>query len=133
VKYLLDTNVLGVAARLGHAGLVARVAALPPVEMVMSLVTRGEIEFGLLEQPPARDTVRRLQRMLSVIATRPLPMAAASHYAELRLNLERSGKPIGPNDMWIAAHALAEGLILVTGNEREFSRVPGLKVENWLR
>ena len=62
-----------------------------------------------------------------------LPAEAAEHYGEIRAVLQRKGAPIGPNDLWIAAHARAAGLVLVSNNEREFKRVPGLKVENWAR
>ena len=61
----------------------------------------------------------------------PLPAEAAEHYGAIRAELEHRGNPIGPNDLWIAAHARAEKLILVTNNQREFKRVKGLKVENW--
>jgi tRNA(fMet)-specific endonuclease VapC len=63
----------------------------------------------------------------------PLTHKVVEPYAELRASLRKLGQPIGPNDLWIAAHALSEDLTVVTGNTREFSRVPGLRVENWLR
>ena len=66
------------------------------------------------------------------LAVPPLDAATSSHYARIRAGLERQGTPIGGNDLWIAAQALALGAVLVTDNVREFSRVPGLTVENWL-
>jgi tRNA(fMet)-specific endonuclease VapC len=71
--------------------------------------------------------------LLRSIVALPLGESAVPHCAAVRSTLRHQGTPIGRNDTWIAAHALAEGLIQVTGNEREFARVPGLKVENWLR
>jgi len=62
-----------------------------------------------------------------------LPAAAAAHYGEIRAALQKKGAMIGPNDLWIAAHARAAALVLVSNNEREFRRVPGLKVENWAK
>lgn len=133
MKYLLDTNVLSVVARRGDAKLVARVMAQAPEHLAMSVVTRGEVEFGVLKHRPARDTLFRLRQLLELVATLPLGPAVVTHYAAVRHALETEGTPIGPNDTWIAAHAMSEGLILLSANEREFKRVPGLKVENWLR
>jgi tRNA(fMet)-specific endonuclease VapC len=62
-----------------------------------------------------------------------MPLEAGTRYGEIRAELERRGRPIGANDTWIAAHALAEDLTLVTNNMREFARVPGLRLENWMR
>ena len=76
----------------------------------------------------ADDSVQLVQ----MIQPCALPMAAAEHYGHIRATLQKLGQPIGNNDLWIAAHARAEGLVLVTNNEREFRRVPGLAVENWV-
>jgi tRNA(fMet)-specific endonuclease VapC len=73
-----------------------------------------------------------MENMLAAIEVLPLEAEAQRHYADIRLRLERSGQPIGPNDLLIAAHARSLGLTLVTDNTGEFSRVPGLSVENWL-
>ncbi len=75
---------------------------------------------------------QRVKLVLDQIATFPMESPGEEHYAEIRDTLERAGTPIGPNDLLIAAHARSLGLTLVTNNIREFSRVPGLLVENWL-
>lgn len=67
-----------------------------------------------------------------MIQPSPLPMAAAEHYGDIRATLQKQGLPIGNNDLWLAAHARAEGWTLVTNDAREFARVPGLRVENWV-
>ncbi len=77
----------------------------------------------------AFDVIRRLTELISVLS---LPESAAHHCGKVRAALEQAGRSIGANDLWIAAHALSAGLVLVTNNNREFQRVPGLAVENWV-
>jgi tRNA(fMet)-specific endonuclease VapC len=79
------------------------------------------------------EAAAHLAALLETVQVLPLPLEAARRYGELRAQLQRIGQPIGSNDLWIAAHALADDLTLVTNNEREFQRVPGLRVENWAR
>ena len=74
---------------------------------------------------------QRLEQILESFATLPLPSDADGHYAATRAHLEAKGTPIGGNDLWIAAHALAGNMTVITNNLREFQRVPGLKVEDW--
>jgi len=74
-----------------------------------------------------------VQALLQQLPVLPLPSTAGEVYAQIRSELTPAGRVIGPNDLWIAAHAMAEDLILVTNNEREFRRVRGLKIENWTR
>ena len=133
MKFLLDTDILSYLARGGQPVLTERVRAMSPDDLAMSVVTRGEIEFGLLKQPPSQPTRERMRGLLDLIETLGVPPDAAAQYRDLRHALQSRGVPIGSNDMWIAAHALAEQRTLVTNNEREFGRVPGLLVENWTR
>lgn len=133
MKFLLDTDILSYLARGASGALTERLNLMSPDDLAMSVVTRGEIEFGLLKQPPNRLTQQRMHGLLGLIETLGVPPQAAAHYKNLRHALERQGTPIGNNDMWIAAHALAEQRTLVTNNEREFGRVPDLLVENWTR
>jgi tRNA(fMet)-specific endonuclease VapC len=131
VKYLLDTDILSYVARESHAGLLDRMRLVAPQDLTISVITRAEVEFGLRSHPPRRLTLERMTALLHEIVTLALPEHAATHHCSLRLALQRAGTPIGANDQWIAAHALALGLTVVTNNDREFRRVPGLKVENW--
>ena len=96
-----------------------------------SIIVAAELWYGLKKQPSDRrsDLVRQILGALPIAAWEH---PAELHYAEIRSQLERAGTPIGGNDLWIAAHARALGLTLVTANEREFRRVESLKVENWL-
>ncbi len=120
-------------ARAASPTLMTRAAQAKLDDLAVSIVSRGEIEFGLVRRPVRRDIAERLHGLLQEIPTLTLPPGAANHYANARHALELAGMPIGSNDLWIAAHALADERIVVTANEREFSRVPGLRVENWLR
>lgn len=97
----------------------------------MSIITYGELRFGAEKSQQPRQAIERLERLAELIPAEALPLAAAEHYARLRARLEHAGQPIGGNDLWIAAHALAEGVILVTNNVSEFQRVDGLRLENW--
>jgi tRNA(fMet)-specific endonuclease VapC len=132
VKYLLDTDTLSYVARGEHAALTARVLNSAPEDLAISVVSRGEAEFGLRASPPRRDTERRMRGLLVSLQCLPLSEDVAIEYGDIRSALQRAGTPIGPNDMWIAAHARSLGLTVVTHNTREFSRVARLKVEDWL-
>jgi tRNA(fMet)-specific endonuclease VapC len=133
VIYLLDTDILSYIARGEHDALAQKVRSIAPEAMGMSVITRGEIEFGLVNRPVRQSTAKRMRSLFETIKTLELPARAASHYCDVRFLLQRAGTPIGNNDLWIGCHALAGGLTVVTNNEREFRRVPGLSVENWIR
>jgi len=96
-----------------------------------SIVVACELRYGAAKKGSPRLS-ERVEILLDSLEVLPLEKESDRHYAEVRLRLERSGKSIGPNDMLIAAHALALDLILVTDNAEEFARVPDLSVENWL-
>lgn len=90
-----------------------------------------ELRFGVAESGSAR-LARQLDRVMALLEALPLDAPVEHRYAEIRRHLERAGTPIGPNDLLLAAQALALGLTLVTDNAREFTRLPGLAIENWL-
>jgi tRNA(fMet)-specific endonuclease VapC len=131
VRYLLDTNICIYIARHNPPAVRARFARHTADELAMSVVTLGELRHGA-EKSQAREKVLiALTRLEAGIQVAPLTESVGQHYGQIRAALERAGQPIGNNDLWIAAHARAEGWILVTNNERESSRVEGLQVENW--
>jgi tRNA(fMet)-specific endonuclease VapC len=108
-----------------------RFRTLKAGEAALSVITFGELVYGAeksAQRAAALGLLRELARVLPVMG---LPETAAEAYGTIRAELERKGQMIGNNDLWIAAHAKAAGLTLVTNNEREFRRVRGLKVENW--
>jgi tRNA(fMet)-specific endonuclease VapC len=102
-------------------------------DLCISVVTWAELCFGVENGTPALRESRwaQLDAFTRLLPTLPLDEDAGRHYGRLRAHLKRKGAPIGNNDLFIAAHALSTGSILVTNNEREFKRVPGLIVENW--
>jgi tRNA(fMet)-specific endonuclease VapC len=130
---MLDTDVFSIAARGGSARLRARLDTIAPQDIALSVICLGEIEFGLSKQPAPAWLAQRISQLRQAFVPLPMQPAAALTYGKLRQILAKKGTPIGPNDLWIAAHAMHEGLTLVSNNEREFARVPGLKFENWLR
>jgi tRNA(fMet)-specific endonuclease VapC len=131
LRYLLDTNIVADLVRTPQGVVAARIAREGEDTVCTSIVVAGELRFGAAKRGSAPLTAR-VEAILAAMEIVPLEEPADRRYGELRWHLERSGTPIGPNDMLIAAHALALGLTLVTANVREFSRVSGLAVENWL-
>lgn len=129
--YLLDTNVVGEIARSPQGDTAARVAALPAEEFGINSFVACEIEYGLAKRESSRLR-RQIESILEAIPVYELPADIATYYGRIRVELEKHGTPIGPNDLLIAAHGLASDLTVVTGNEKEFRRVRGLSVENWL-
>jgi tRNA(fMet)-specific endonuclease VapC len=103
-----------------------------PKSLYVNLIILGELKYGLQKRGSA-TLAERVSGAVSRLTLLPMRTPVDEIFGEIRVALERVGTPIGMNDLWIAAHALAEGATLVTAKEREFARVPGLKVENWLR
>lgn len=130
-RYLLDTNTIIYLRRQTPASVRESFARLQQGEAVISVITYGELMYGVSKSSQKQAAIATLQEMMQVLPLAPLPGAAGAVYGEIRAELEAKGKIIGNNDLWIAAHALASGLILVTNNEREFRRVRGLKIQNW--
>jgi tRNA(fMet)-specific endonuclease VapC len=132
VGYLLDTNIVSDMMRSEQGKAERRALQIGPENVLTSILVVAEIRFGLAKRPsPALEL--RLQQLSKAIPVLDFKPPADAAYAVIRRQLEQSGKPIGAMDMLIAAQALAGDHTLVTANEREFARVPGLRVENWLR
>jgi tRNA(fMet)-specific endonuclease VapC len=130
--YLLDTNICIYITKHHPPEVRARFAQHRAAELGMSVVTFGELIYGA-EKSQARDkALKVLDQLRSSIQVLEMPAVAGQHYGQLRARLEKMGKPIGNNDLWIAAHALSEDRVLVTNNTQEFSRVEGLQLENWV-
>ena len=131
-RYLLDTTICIYIAK-GHPLAVRhRFETHTLQELAMSTITVGELRFGAEKSQARERALATIDRLVQMIQPCALPMIAADHYGHVRANLQQQGLPIGNNDLWLAAHALAEGWTLVTNNTREFSRVPGLRLENWV-
>lgn len=132
MRYLLDTNVVSDLVRFPGGRVAARIAAVGELEVCTSIVVAAELRYGAAKKQSPRLT-RQLEAVLGALRVLPLEPPVDDHYAAARVHLEVQGTPIGGNDLLIAAHALALELTVVTDNDREFSRVPGLAVENWIR
>ena len=133
-RLFLDTNIISHFMRdaTGIAAMRVMTAQDTGRKVMTSIVVQCELEFGLSKRPSRRLELAYAEVMqrIDVLA---LDSTVVAHYASIRNVLERQGTPIGPNDTLIAAHALSIDAVLVTDNDDEFRRVPGLQVENWLR
>ncbi len=130
MRYLLDTNAVSQLIRRPDGQVAQRVAGLEPDSFAINVIVAAELRYGAERRGSLRLT-RQLEAVLSAIDVLPLEEPVDRHYGEIRSELERSGRPIGFNDLLIAAHARALGLTLVTNNVGEFRRVRGLSVEDW--
>jgi tRNA(fMet)-specific endonuclease VapC len=132
MRYLLDTNILSSMMRMPEGSANERMRALTTGSIFTSIVVAAELRFGAAKKR-SEALFLGIEALLRTVTVEPLSPPADALYASVRAALERAGTPIGNNDILIAAHALATDSVLVTDNIKEFSRVPGLKIENWLR
>lgn len=131
-RYLLDTNICIYITKARPPKVLARFRRLTPGTVAMSAITWGELCHGA-EKSTQRDAVlATLARLRELIPVLEMGESVGMHYGQILARLQRSGAVIGANDLWIAAHARALGLTLVSNNIREFERVPELKLENWV-
>lgn len=130
-RFLLDTDIFIYIRQNRPEEVSRRFRRLRPDEAAISVITYGELLYGASKSGHRTDALRRLQELTDLLPILPLPEGAAAVYGEVRAGLESKGEMIGNNDLWIAAHAIESGFVLVTNNEREFRRVRGLKVQNW--
>ena len=129
---MLDTNICIYIAKSQPAKLVARFERLRPGEVVISSITYGELCYGAAKSVRSVEAFSILAELLQDVPVVTLDQEVGRAYGEIRAALEKHGKTIGNNDLWIGAHARALGLTLATNNEREFRRIEGLSVENWV-
>ncbi len=130
-RYLLDTNIVSDLVRNPHGAVAAGIERVGESSACINIVVAAELRFGAAKSG-SRRLRRQLEAILALIQLWPLAPPVDQHHADIRKHLERAGKPIGPNDLFIAAHARALGAVVVTANERQCRRVPRLHVENWL-
>jgi tRNA(fMet)-specific endonuclease VapC len=131
VRYLLDSNAFIDVLSTRRPEVTHRFLALQPEEVVLSSIVVAELRFGADKSDRPQSNHARLNRLLEEVTPLDFDFAAAAEYGRIRARLQAQGKLIGPNDLLIAAHALALGAVLVTDNVREFGRVEGLTIENW--
>jgi tRNA(fMet)-specific endonuclease VapC len=132
MRYLLDTNVVSDLVRRPQGPVAERIRRTGEASVCTSILVAAELRFGAEKKGSAR-LIAQVEAVLGVFDVLPLEAPADAVYGTLRVRLERMGQPIGGNDLLIAAQTVALGYTLVTDNEREFTRIAELPVENWLR
>jgi tRNA(fMet)-specific endonuclease VapC len=129
--YLLDTNACIRILNGTSPSLSQRLRFVPRMQIRLSSVVRGELIYGARKSGRIADNLRTLEEFFGTISSLPFDDRCAEEYGVIRAELERAGTRIGPNDLLLAATARAQGAVLVTHNVREFSRVAGLRIEDW--
>ncbi len=132
MRYLLDTNIVSDLVRNPQGVVAKHIRTVGEKHVCTSIVVAAELRYGA-EKRGSRRLSSQLDAVLRVLEVLPFETPADRSYGLLRTRLEQAGTPIGGNDLLIAAHALALGYVIVTDNEREFSRIEGLRLQNWLR
>ncbi|KIZ47988.1 MULTISPECIES: tRNA(fMet)-specific endonuclease VapC [Rhodopseudomonas] len=131
LAYMLDTNICIYVIKNRPPALRDKFNALAE-QLCISSITLGELVYGAEKSARRVDNLNAIAHFTARLQVLPLADKAAAHDGQLRAELERAGTPCRPHDMQIAGHARSEGLIVVTNNMREFARMPGLRVENWV-
>jgi tRNA(fMet)-specific endonuclease VapC len=132
MRYLLDTNIISALIRNPQGRVARHIRTIGEDRVCTSIIVAAELRYGAIKKGSARLTAI-IESILGALEVIPFEKPADIVYGALRDRLERAGKMIGGNDLLVAAHAVALGCTVVTNNEREFSRVDGLKCTNWLR
>lgn len=132
MKYLLDTNICIYVIKQRPAQVKARFAQVPLGDLGISSITLAELQYGVEKSQLPAKSRQALQQFVAALEIYDFDDSATQHYGRIRTYLEQKGTPIGSLDTLIAAHALSLKATLVTNNVKEFQRVPGLTIENWL-
>ena len=132
MRYLLDTNIVSDLVRNPQGRVAEHVHRVGEAQVCTSIIVAAELRYGAVKRGSQRLT-RQLEAVLGVLEVLPLAAPADMIYGQIRTQLEQTGRPIGGNDMLIAAQTVALGYTIVTDNEAEFARIAGLPNENWLR
>jgi tRNA(fMet)-specific endonuclease VapC len=132
MRYSLDTNIVSDLIRNPQGRVATQIRKVGEAQVSASVIVAAKLRYGAARRGSPRLS-QQVEAVLGALAILPLQPPADAAYSRIRFQLEREGRPIGGNDLLIAAQAVALGLIVVTDNEAEFARVAGLKRENWLR
>ncbi len=131
LTYMLDTNICIYVMKRYPQELRDKFNALAE-QLCVSSITRGELHYGAEKSARRVENLTAIEYFAARLDVLPFGEKAAAHYGQVRAELERAGTPRGPHDMQIGGHARSEGLIVVTNNMREFTRMPGVRAENWV-
>jgi tRNA(fMet)-specific endonuclease VapC len=129
--YMLDTNIVSELARNPQGAVARRIVEVGPDAICVSIITAAELHYGCAKKGSPK-LLAQIEAILGSVQVLALDVPADIEYGGIRAELEAAGKPIGPNDLFIAAQAYALGAVLVTANTGEFTRIRALRVENWL-
>ena len=132
IQFLLDTDTFIYIRNHRPLQVLERFSSLEPGTIGISVITYGELIRGVERSEHKKRNYEKLNRFIELIPVQSMPTDTGIHYGEIRTSLEKVGKIIGNNDLWIAAHARAINVTLITNNTNEFSRVVGLSQENWV-
>ena len=132
MRYLLDTNIVSDLVRNPQGSIAQHIRKIGEAQVCTSIIVAAELRYGSAKKQSARLTAQ-LQAVLGALEVLPLEAPADTTYGALRARLEKAGRPIGANDLLIAAQALTLGYTIVTDNEKEFAQIKDLPRENWLR
>jgi tRNA(fMet)-specific endonuclease VapC len=130
-RFMLDTDTCSYIMKRSHPQVIKRLQSVAVGDVCMSVVTKAELLYGVEVSPRRAQDAAALAAFLPYVDALDLTDDAATHYADIRADLKKRGTMIGANDLFIAAHARAQDLTLVTNNSTEFERVSGLALENW--
>jgi tRNA(fMet)-specific endonuclease VapC len=131
LQYMLDTDMCIYVIKDYRVELRERFNKLAE-QLCISSITLGELLYGAEKSARRLENLQVIDDFAARLEVLPFAAKAAAHYGQIRAELERAGTPCGPHDMQIGGHARSEGFIVVTNNTREFSRMPGVRVENWI-
>ena len=132
MKVMLDTNICIYIIKQKPQSVLERFRAFQIGDIGISTITLAELQYGATKSAHPRQNRESLKQFVSALDVASFDSTATEAYGEIRAALEKSGRPIGAMDLLIAAHALSLGVRIATNNEREFKRVRGLRVENWI-
>ena len=132
MRFMLDTNICIYIIKKKPPKILKRFRTFELSDITISSITLAELEYGIAKSNRPQQNREALSGFLAPLEILPFDDHAASHYGEIRAYLESKGKSIGPIDMLIASHAISLSITLITNNTREFKRIPGLQLENWL-
>lgn len=133
MKYLLDTNICIYIIKKRPEKVLGKFHTLSMGDVAISSITLAELHYGIMKSSNPKKNQEALDKFITPLEILDFDYSATVEYGKIRANLEKKGTPVGPLDTLIAAHAKSKDLILVTNNEKEFQRVHGLNIENWVK
>ncbi|MCP4024501.1 MAG: type II toxin-antitoxin system VapC family toxin [Desulfobacteraceae bacterium] len=133
MKFLIDTNICIYIMNERPPDVIQKFKDKEVGQIAISSITVSELHYGVSKSRFQKENLKRLEEFLTPFQILPYDENASRYYGEIRSYLESKGRIIGPLDLLIAAHALSQNIVLVTNNEKEFKRIPSLKIENWVK